>query len=386
MESPHHHHNHDAVPALPPAFVPALLVREDDNEPPRSNNDKNDDERRLDLTNEHLSMLADRRWKAALAWTTFHPDEVSRCRDSRGLTALHFACLHKCPAYVVEAITYAARELASVPTESTGELAIHWAARLHANDEVLGALLKASPDCGLVPDAEGVTAVDILWDRHETTLQALLRESESESESDDADRRLATDPRGTGWRKIVLMLRSWCDAQRSSSNDDDDEPFSPLHAAIRSLCPLSLVRFLCRACPSALSRRDGATGRTPLSEAAATPPTKTKTELLRFLLESRPSTASVPDRDGRLPLTSAIRSGHDWDHGLRLLFDAEPRVLSTRDAKTHMYPFMLVRPPLPPPSNRRDDDYYDDDDGTQHVVDTTFQLLRADPSCVRIET
>lgn len=63
---------------------------------------------------------------------------------------------------------------------------------------------------------------------------------------------------------------------------------------------------------------------------------------ISIFLEGDRGTASVLDKDMRLPLHWAIETGKQWDEGIQSLVDAAPLALATRDGQRHLYPFMMA--------------------------------------------
>jgi ankyrin repeat protein len=63
---------------------------------------------------------------------------------------------------------------------------------------------------------------------------------------------------------------------------------------------------------------------------------------ITILTEAYPKSASTLDRDGNLPIHSAILSGKQMIDGIRSLIQAAPMTLSTRNAEHRLYPFMLA--------------------------------------------
>ena len=67
-----------------------------------------------------------------------------------------------------------------------------------------------------------------------------------------------------------------------------------------------------------------------------------KSPLLHYLLDANVSGVRTLDCQGRLPIHYAVETEKSWiDGGLRELFQAEPRALRSRDAKTGLFPFMV---------------------------------------------
>lgn len=130
------------------------------------------------LTRGHLDPIASRKWKTVLVvWIA-----------KKKQTSLHHACLFCAPASVIEMISYAAPELAYMRNED-GELALHWATRLSAPNEIINMLLVANPASGThAREMDGNTPLSLMWDRHrEEFLEA----------------------RGVNGGKGVLSLNSW---------------------------------------------------------------------------------------------------------------------------------------------------------------------------------
>ena len=88
-----------------------------------------------------------------------------------------------------------------------------------------------------------------------------------------------------------------------------------------------------------------------------------KNEILQ-ILKACPESARRRDKDGNLPLHLAVSSGKKWECGVHTLLQAFPEALRMRDCQHCLFPFMLAAR------------------GERHDVDVTFELLRADPSCL----
>eukprot|EP00594_Rhizosolenia_setigera_P015288 CAMPEP_0178974824 /NCGR_PEP_ID=MMETSP0789-20121207/22728_1 /TAXON_ID=3005 /ORGANISM="Rhizosolenia setigera, Strain CCMP 1694" /LENGTH=270 /DNA_ID=CAMNT_0020663315 /DNA_START=150 /DNA_END=959 /DNA_ORIENTATION=+ len=66
-------------------------------------------------------------------------------------------------------------------------------------------------------------------------------------------------------------------------------------------------------------------------------------EIISVLVHSCVPSASYLSPDGDLPINMILkRGGVPWENGLREVALAAPDALSTRDKKTHLYPFMLA--------------------------------------------
>uniref|UniRef100_A0A7S2L756 Uncharacterized protein n=1 Tax=Leptocylindrus danicus TaxID=163516 RepID=A0A7S2L756_9STRA len=65
---------------------------------------------------------------------------------------------------------------------------------------------------------------------------------------------------------------------------------------------------------------------------------------VEFILSKYPSSAGIPDANGKLPLTIAIEyfetNGLSYEVGVKTIADCAPNAIRTRDLVTHLYPFM----------------------------------------------
>mmetsp|Transcript_25188 Transcript_25188/g.33430 ORF Transcript_25188/g.33430 Transcript_25188/m.33430 type:complete len:405 (-) Transcript_25188:379-1593(-) len=336
------------------------------------------------LTHALISPIVNREWDTVISWAAFHPDQVSSLLDNEGQSALHQACLFMAPAHVVEALLYASPESASVASIH-GELPLHWAVRLSAPDHVLCLLLSANPFGGLVPDRAGRTPVSIIWDRHEKNLSGMCVDAGLSADVLKSLNRKLT--KGSGWRKMMLLLRAAYNGTVTPEPPGGRE-FRPIHAVAGTDCPISLLQTILRLHESRVRETDER-GMTPLAVAVEShvfDPLYSGAviaEILRYY----PEAASVPHPvDGRLPLVSAISSGKTWDGGVRMLFNAEPWVISNRDRVSGLYPFMLAAVNLDQESMQNKVEtlhsfvsFRKEED----VLNTIFQLLLADPERVR---
>lgn len=290
------------------------------------------------LTSLHLDPIASRNWKAVLSWITFHPDQVSTLVDREGQTVLHHACLFRAPLNVVEAMLFAAPELAVVGNDE-GELALHWAVRLALPLRVLSILLEANPLSGFVKDNQGHTPLSLLWDRHEDTLVDVYRIYGRE--------RATSFP---SWKHIMMLIEAF-------GKESDIENY-PLHAIVQCPCEPSFLRFAIQVCHDETDRRDEK-GSLPLHLACESP---LEVDLLLIVLGADPDAASVEDGKGNLPIHLAIASGKRWEDGVNILFHANPTSLGSREPEQRLYPFMQAAATPKEP-----------------CVSTIYELLRANP-------
>lgn len=75
-----------------------------------------------------------------------------------------------------------------------------------------------------------------------------------------------------------------------------------------------------------------------------TEPAVKSAALLEYLMSLDPNLARLPDPAGSttVPLHRALRSGRQWHEGVRVLFEAAPDFLRSRDAETGLLPFMTA--------------------------------------------
>eukprot|EP00538_Stauroneis_constricta_P006767 CAMPEP_0119546144 /NCGR_PEP_ID=MMETSP1352-20130426/678_1 /TAXON_ID=265584 /ORGANISM="Stauroneis constricta, Strain CCMP1120" /LENGTH=407 /DNA_ID=CAMNT_0007590809 /DNA_START=148 /DNA_END=1371 /DNA_ORIENTATION=+ len=362
----------------------------------------------------HLDAIALRQWDKVLAWIAFHPHEVAILRDSANQTVLHHACLFFAPANVMEMILYTAPELVKVAS-TDDELALHWAIRLSTPAPILSLLLKADPSTAFREDGTGSTPIGLLWERHQNQILQHWREEPG------AGSKLHSLH---GWKRILMVFEaskthalmqgrksSSCASKHCATNrngrkeeeeeKDSDPPFLPLHAAASRPCPPGLFTLFIKIYHVELNCRDGA-GQLPLSIACKNPnanrcngvDTKIQ-ELLREYPQAavdgfEPTAAGGLNR--RLPLHDALANDVRWEEGLETLLQntvTHPCILSIADPKTKLHPFALAAalPATNGANGKRNrlggnaptnDD--NDDTNMLHQFNTSYRLLREDPS------
>lgn len=147
------------------------------------------------------------------------------------------------------------------------------------------------------------------------------------------------------WSNAVLM----CNAKVYGVTDvTDAQPL--VHAMIQSECPPCCIMLAARLYPKDLWKYS------TQGETVVTMALLAGSESWRSLLQENPSLAFMSNLKGQLPLHLA--SSITWKDGVKDLFAANPRALTTREPNTRLYPCMLYS---------RD-------------LTTTFEMLRADPS------
>eukprot|EP00549_Striatella_unipunctata_P015603 CAMPEP_0118683204 /NCGR_PEP_ID=MMETSP0800-20121206/5909_1 /TAXON_ID=210618 ORGANISM="Striatella unipunctata, Strain CCMP2910" /NCGR_SAMPLE_ID=MMETSP0800 /ASSEMBLY_ACC=CAM_ASM_000638 /LENGTH=382 /DNA_ID=CAMNT_0006579675 /DNA_START=70 /DNA_END=1218 /DNA_ORIENTATION=- len=333
------------------------------------------------LTQAHLAPIAARLWKSVLSWIAFHPDEVSSLVDTNGQTALHHACLFKAPAYIVQNLLYAAPEAAAVANHD-GELPIHWAIRVSAPNEIILLLLEAYPPSGIIADHSGLSPLDLVWDRNFEQLEKIT--SNHQLEQNRAWQRLMTFLQFNQYSGGITTTTTTTHQQQ---HQQQHTKFRTLHATMYAVassqgtCPafISFVRFVMRRYSEQALQRDEH-GDTPLLVALSKKPHRSNhayfTIMIQELLTMCPRLIRLQNRRGRCPLVVALANGHSWEHGVRALFQAEPRSIHEVDPVTRFYPSVLAA------TVQRDDD--DDEIMRQHQLDTMYHLFRLDPSALLV--
>lgn len=305
---------------------------------------------------ELLDSIALRNWKTILSWIAFHPDQVTKLRDTRGQTVLHQATLFRAPDHVFSMILWVAPELASVRNQD-GEVPLHWAIRLSTPNTVLALLLRANPETAFWNDNQYVSPLSLLWDRNQLSLSNKWRLGREN---------LLADP---SWKRILSMFL----AVHQAHNPDFSENFLPLHIAACRRSPTScLFPLMVEVYKEHLWISD-ADGNFPLSIACQCPVANRSSYLLtkvQLLLRENPRAATLCNSRGRYPLHVALNSGIAWNEGIAALLQAFPPALNIRDPLTRLYPFALAA--MAP-----------DDLPTKNDLTTVFCVLRADPSILK---
>ena len=241
------------------------------------------------------------------------------------------------------------------------------------------------------------------------------------------------------WKYSIIMLRSVLHAntERQSKGESTAEDSSILdvemvedqvelhHIAAIPRCPSLLIRMALASCKfrSQLSDADEEAGMLPLHHAAGADPYTTKylpfpqtismadistgskanvenvppdhalgghavdkvplclnlVSVLDILCAIYPSAAATMDRNGRLPLHHALRSGKTWNSGIKILFDAHPEGLCRRDPQTGLLPFMMAAASTKHVKNAIGTNSRNED---QDAFATSFLLLRKRPEVI----
>jgi hypothetical protein len=240
--------------------------------------------------------------------------------------------------------------------------------------EMLQLLLQACPEAATMPDYRGVTPLKHIMKvcfptlLGTTTTISKVHPKESPLTLSSDSFYFHSPDFVLFWKKIKLLL---CAIHRRNITDVDTPKFKCLHAVttIASTVPVQLFQFASiihaseamekdyyddfeqQQQPQKQKRTNNHHGRLPLSIAAASPTLRgiKCSHVIKCLLNANSKAASVPDNQGRLPLTLAILTNKSWEWCLRFLLDAAPHSISMIDPSTQMYPFMLAAAIRPPP-------------------------------------
>ena len=142
---------------------------------------------------------------------------------------------------------------------------------------------------------------------------------------------------------------------------------------------IELIRLLLYENPTAIRLRDSHSGSLPLHLAIQENPYST--EVIELFLELYPTSVTMPDGQGRLPLHLAlVHNSPIWQHILRL----SPDSIEARDPLTGLLPFQLVsavRPTIIATECGDVPDNIPPPDDLESLT-KTFRLLRMDPRSV----
>ena len=162
------------------------------------------------------------------------------------------------------------------------------------------------------------------------------------------------------WKKLQIVVKAtYCAIH---CKEESETSISLLHAIVDCGGHPRVVEHVIQENPNDVLRRDD-NGRVPLTIAAAK--VSTHPDIIKMLIRSNQNTAIMADSRGRLPLHLAVESGLTVKSGVRLIAQAAPAALQTRDVVTGMYPFMLAAIP----SYRWDNT----------CIETIYSLLRSAP-------
>ena len=170
------------------------------------------------LTKDHIEMIVQRDWKTLQKFISYHPNLVSKLRDTKRQSILHHACLFRAPTHVIESILHCAPEVAAVQNVD-GELALHWAIRLAIPNTILLLLLHAYPQSPFIPDKDNITPLSLLWDRHQSKLMQVWKREQRQQQQDQGEDESSS---------------SYSSSTSSSSSSSSSFPSSPKEKLINS--------------------------------------------------------------------------------------------------------------------------------------------------------
>jgi ankyrin repeat protein len=111
-----------------------------------------------------------------------------------------------------------------------------------------------------------------------------------------------------------------------------------VHAAVSMKdCPLCIIELAQQLYPEQLLEIDD-NGCIPLILAT----NNGLEDVMNVMLRANPSAAPIPNAQGRLPLLLAAASHYSGEPTIKSLFDAGPRVVSSQDPTTLLFPFALA--------------------------------------------
>ena len=193
--------------------------------------------------------------------------------------------------------------------------------------------------------------------------------------------------------KAVARYRTLSSSNRlepRENNDSDGDTLYCVHAAVSlgfTGCPLLVLFYAFLEFGEQATLRDQ-DGRLPLHVAvgpdnSSLPNSQWKFKPREFWpiqlsLHFHPVSASLVDPNevpGRYPLHTALHYNHIWVEGVKELAQYAPHVLRMRDPHTGLYPFLMASA-----TTTRSSEHAVHDDADNFALNTTFELLRADPT------
>lgn len=182
---------------------------------------------------------------------------------------------------------------------------------------------------------------------------------------------------------ILLMVSGMCMDGGDKTLMYDMQPYNILRSAIKcnKIYPLSLIKYLVKSYPSLMNIRDEA-GQLPLhlscqihdincpvigENSDDDTANQSRVYIVSCMVEAFPNAARVNDCTGRYPIHYALSAGYKWNDGLKQIFFAAPELVSSRDKRTGLFPFMLAAA-----------------DECQ-CIDSIFILLRREPDLIRAQ-
>lgn len=326
-----------------------------------------------------------RKWYAVKNIATKSPN-LATVRDRYGYTPLHHIIkvyhddlAQPVESEIIEDVLYAFPE-AAVLQSHRGWTPLHFAVQLNLPSHIIKGILRVMPQAANIPTNDGLAPIFLCRLKRIRSLWEIRTERAA---------RDLKDRYRQEWRTILLLLKASAHGSVNCNyNDDGETPsngvnakqFRILHAACGTPCPLNILNVIIKLYPGQAKEQDE-DGNFPLSILVANfrnPSTTTTTQQSKLLIDCanecvimikiinlNPDAVRTPNREGRLPLHSALGSGtRDWYNGVQILIDLYPESINITDPRTRMLPFMLAGSSI------------------CSCIDTIYHLLRGNPELV----
>eukprot|EP00816_Leptocylindrus_hargravesii_P012612 CAMPEP_0196819864 /NCGR_PEP_ID=MMETSP1362-20130617/72603_1 /TAXON_ID=163516 /ORGANISM="Leptocylindrus danicus, Strain CCMP1856" /LENGTH=416 /DNA_ID=CAMNT_0042198507 /DNA_START=298 /DNA_END=1548 /DNA_ORIENTATION=+ len=259
-------------------------------------------------------------------------------QNVHGCTAIHFLVGEEFhDVHLVGLMLRICPDLAYI-SDNDGDTVLHWAVQ----DGIISAdmiriLLQYCPETVFMQNLKGELPIDSLWqwfqEEHFDAAQCILAGNYDES--------LKFEEVSSLWEITEVLLQVAYHKKIIDVTLTGESEWRPLHAASGiDVYPIFAFFLAFSLHPEGLREQDEA-GRLPVHVSASTKAHKHSIEIIECLLIAWPDSATMKDKNGKTPLCLAIESGLTYSAIDRLL-DAAPGLLSTKDAQTNLYPFMLA--------------------------------------------
>mmetsp|Transcript_14906 Transcript_14906/g.23129 ORF Transcript_14906/g.23129 Transcript_14906/m.23129 type:complete len:389 (+) Transcript_14906:1398-2564(+) len=282
-------------------------------------------------------LMHQRSWREVLECVKRNPRLLENMEnDNTGTSVLHFACLYLAPTDVIEKLLEMKPELAGMKNEA-GELPLHWAVRVRANQQTLSLLLKVNPSAAFAEDVVGITPFRLL------RLGCMIRDEDGDFDC------ISKRDKVKAWGELMILINAVYVYEITRKNgknhrQETDEIIDlkaqkELHVAtqISGFLPKEIYHLFVKFFSFQLSERDEY-GSLPLHIAAES----SSLSIISLLFQKYPAAAKVADSRGRYPLTLVIQRGLCWDNVIQRLFETFPEAAFKADRCSRLYPFMLA--------------------------------------------